>query len=272
MDCDVASSRARFRSPPSLTPRPPPPPRPSQAWVRASVGELNLGRVSIDDVANRDPRDTTPPALTSPRSVRACLEHGVDLMLAPKRVSDSPSPTERRAPAFRGAPRAGPPRARGRAQRRATRDARGGGRRERPRRRRRDEARRIRLSPAPACRRGRIRAELGGGPLPIPCGREFERIAPRDRAAGSRATTRARAHLGSRVRVRGAGGGAATGGSAADGAPARGDAGGEAHGGAPPRQERGEVAQARRVDAARDAEKAQVDKKHRDAVFERIQR
>ena len=56
-------------------------------------GKLDLGAVTIDDIANRDPRVRTAPVLTSPRSIRACLEHGVEpAMLVPKRVSDFADP------------------------------------------------------------------------------------------------------------------------------------------------------------------------------------
>ena len=57
------------------------------------MGKLDLGAVTIDDLANRDPRVRTAPVLTSPRSIRACLEHGVEpAMLVPKRVSDFAKP------------------------------------------------------------------------------------------------------------------------------------------------------------------------------------
>ena len=57
------------------------------------MGKLDLGAVTIDDIANRDPRVRTAPVLTSPRSIRACLEHGVEpAMLVPKRVSDFADP------------------------------------------------------------------------------------------------------------------------------------------------------------------------------------
>ena len=283
MDCDVRLvARARFRSPPSLTPSlppPPPPPRPSQAWVRASVGKLNLGRVSIDDVANRDPRDTTPPALTSPRSVRACLEHGVDpAMLAPKRVSDFAEPgLSAEHQRFKWE------------------------RHERVRRERVDALNAARLampavedaasvpgvvgatrlagsvsSPAPASpSRTHPRSSLGGGPL-------LRSPAAANSNASRPATARGRieshhpalAPISGRESV-----------SAVREEERRLEAARrrtarqlevmqEAKRTAERRRAKNEakVAQARRVDAARDAEKAQVDKKHRDAVFERIQR
>ena len=50
-------------------------------------------RISIDDLASRDPDDEAPVVLTSPRSIKACLDHGVEPeMLVPKTLADFAKP------------------------------------------------------------------------------------------------------------------------------------------------------------------------------------
>ena len=238
----------------------PPPLAPSQAWVRQSVGKLDLGAVTIDDIANRDPRVRTAPVLTSPRSIRACLEHGVEpAMLVPKRVSDFADPgldpelqrhkwehheqiRLERVDVLNAARRACPPR--------------------RPRRRLASRA-----SPAPPSSAERPPPPPRSPPLvdppsrapcsPEKCGEGSERLRPR-RAS---------------VRVGGEGG-AAT--------PRRGATSQrrtlavmtESRALAERRRAVNEakVERTRRLVAEREKEKARLDKKHRDEVFEKIQR
>lgn len=50
-------------------------------------------RISIDDLASRDPDDEAPVVLTSPRSIKVCLDHGVEPeMLVPKTLADFAKP------------------------------------------------------------------------------------------------------------------------------------------------------------------------------------
>ena len=49
------------------------------------MSRLSLGKVTVNDLANRAPGDTSAPILTSPRSLRVCLERGVEPgMLVPR--------------------------------------------------------------------------------------------------------------------------------------------------------------------------------------------
>jgi len=53
------------------------------------MSKITLGKVTVTDLASRDPSVTTEPVLTSPRSLRVCLERGVEpAMLVPKRLAD----------------------------------------------------------------------------------------------------------------------------------------------------------------------------------------
>jgi len=80
----------------------PRPPRDAStlAWVEQSVSQLSLahrtgGRrmVTIDDLAERLPSSKKAPVLTSPRSIKVCLEHGIDpAMLVPKSLADFADP------------------------------------------------------------------------------------------------------------------------------------------------------------------------------------
>ena len=73
-----------------------------QAWVEKSVNQLSLAsraggtitnKVTIDDLATRKPSSKKPAVLTSPRSIKVCLEHGIDpAMLVPKAQSDFATP------------------------------------------------------------------------------------------------------------------------------------------------------------------------------------
>ena len=73
---------------------------PSQAWVEKSVTKLTSGQssegsryVTLDDIAARAAGSKKPAVLTSPRSIKVCLEHGIDpAMLVPKAVSDFATP------------------------------------------------------------------------------------------------------------------------------------------------------------------------------------
>ena len=57
------------------------------------MSKITLGKITVNDLANRDPGVTTEPALTSPRSSRVCLERGVEpAMLVPKRFEDFAAP------------------------------------------------------------------------------------------------------------------------------------------------------------------------------------
>ena len=51
-----------------------------QAWLESSVKKLDLSGapITIDDLASRSASAKGPAVVTSPRSVRACLEAGVD--------------------------------------------------------------------------------------------------------------------------------------------------------------------------------------------------
>ena len=75
-----------------------------QAWVEQSVnqlslaarksgqGELGAKKITIDDLATRK-LSKKPAVLTSPRSIKVCLEHGIDpAMLVPKPLSDFAAP------------------------------------------------------------------------------------------------------------------------------------------------------------------------------------
>ena len=42
------------------------------------MSRLSLGKVTVNDLANRAPGDPAAPILTSPRSLRVCLERGVE--------------------------------------------------------------------------------------------------------------------------------------------------------------------------------------------------
>ena len=49
------------------------------------MSRLSLGKVTVNDLANRAPGDPSAPILTSPRSLRVCLERGVEPgMLVPR--------------------------------------------------------------------------------------------------------------------------------------------------------------------------------------------
>ena len=49
------------------------------------MSRLSLGKVTVNDLANRAPGDPAAPILTSPRSLRVCLERGVEPdMLVPR--------------------------------------------------------------------------------------------------------------------------------------------------------------------------------------------
>lgn len=74
-----------------------------QAWVESSVSRLSMGgsskAITIDDIASRPSHSKKPAVLTSPRSIKVCLEHGIDpAMLVPKAVSDFAQPVGQRAP------------------------------------------------------------------------------------------------------------------------------------------------------------------------------
>ena len=57
------------------------------------IGSPGSVRISIDDLASRDPDDEAPVVLTSPRSIKVCLDHGVEPeMLVPKTLADFAKP------------------------------------------------------------------------------------------------------------------------------------------------------------------------------------
>ena len=67
-----------------------------QAWLESSVKKLDLSGapITIDDLASRSASAKGPAVVTSPRSVRACLEAGVDpASLAPRPVSAFADPS-----------------------------------------------------------------------------------------------------------------------------------------------------------------------------------
>ena len=57
------------------------------------MSRLSLGKVTVNDLANRAPGDPSAPILTSPRSLRVCLERGVEPgMLVPRLPESFASP------------------------------------------------------------------------------------------------------------------------------------------------------------------------------------
>ena len=57
------------------------------------IGSPVSVRISIDDLASRHPDDDQPVVLTSPRSIKVCLDHGVEPeMLVPKALADFAKP------------------------------------------------------------------------------------------------------------------------------------------------------------------------------------
>lgn len=75
---------------------------PPQAWVEQSVNQLSLAsrrgdngpkKITIDHIASRQPSSKKAAVLTSPRSIKVCLEHGIDpAMLVPRALSEFATP------------------------------------------------------------------------------------------------------------------------------------------------------------------------------------
>jgi len=73
---------------------------PALAWVEQSVSELYVTArggsrptINIDTIAGRPATSRKPAVLTSPRSIKVCLEHGIDpAMLVPKSITEFAAP------------------------------------------------------------------------------------------------------------------------------------------------------------------------------------